>query len=393
MGPLLFVAGAFFACSDDTQVRTSEPLPDGGTVDAPVSNAPAQKIDELLEPLRASSGLPGVSALVLRGGTVIAEGAAGVRKLGDPTPLAIGDAWYLGGDAHAMTSTLAALAVEEGKLTWSSTLGAVLPDVPMHASYTDVTLEALLGHQGGAPSVLPEAVDQVMRMPGTAQARREAGVRALLAAPSTPRSDGEANRSDAGYLIAAVMLERALGAAWEDLLKTRIFDKLGMGCAYDAQTGTQPGAAIVEPWGHLLVGEALQAVAPGSAAEPPPAYGPAGRLRCTLRDWSKFVALHLAGARREPTALLTTPSFDRLHTPLGAAFSQALGWNVVSRPWSGTTPALNHESRVPLYLALVWVAPGKDLAFLVVVNRADEIGVSAADQVVGKLVERFAVSP
>jgi len=375
----------FGACSDDTRVEANE-AQDGGAADAPVSTEPARKIDDLLEPIRATSGSPGVSVLVLRGGVVIAEGATGVRKLGDPTPITLADSWYLGADVHAMTSTLAALAVEEGKLAWTSTLGTVLPDVPMHASYTGVTLERLLAHQGGAPEMLPEAVDQAMRVPGPARGRREEAVRALLAAPSEPRSDGEARRSDAGYLIAAVMIERVLGGAWEDLLRTRVLDKLGMGCAYDAQSAT----AVVEPWGHMLVGETLQPVAPGAAPEPAAAYGPAGRLRCPLRDWSKFVAMHLAGARGEPTALLGKPSFEKLHTPFGTAFSQALGWNAVSRTWSGPTPGLNHDSSVPLFRALVWIAPGKNLAFLVVVNRGDAVAISVVDQVVGQLVKTFA---
>jgi D-alanyl-D-alanine carboxypeptidase len=375
--------------SSDTQVYPNG-LPDAGVADGPASgeasvDRPAARVEDLLEPLRAGSGVPGMAALVLHGGVVIAEGATGVRKLGDPTPVTSDDAWYLGTAAEAFTATLAALVVESGKLAWTSTLGAVLPDVPMHASYKDVSLELLLGHRGGAPPKIPDAILQGMRAAGTPDGRRDAGVRALLAAGPETAPASDVQLSDAGYLLAAAMLERAAGATWETMLRARVLDPLGMtGCRYDPLPNAP---AIVEPWGHALHGDVLQGVPPGSAAEPPPALGPAGRVRCPLRDWAKLCAVHLAGARGEPTALLGAASIVKLQTP--TKLTVALGWNAVFQTWAGSARALTHASWNPLYSAVVWLAPEKDLAFLVVTNEADDISLAAADRVVGELVARF----
>jgi CubicO group peptidase (beta-lactamase class C family) len=387
------VCCAAVACGDASGTEPSHAAdaadaaatPDAGASDA--GDEPA-RLDDLLDPIRAGAGVPALAALVMRGGLVVGRGAVGVRKLGDPTPVTDADAWYLGTAVQSMTATLAALLVEDGKVAWSSTLGDVLGDVPMHASYKTVSLEALLGHRGGAPATIPAAVSQAMGAAGNAQARRDEAVRAILAvAPEAPPG-AKVLVSDAGYLMAAVMLERALGESWEDLLRARVLDPLGMsGCRYDAEPAT---GAIVEPWGHAASGGALQAIEPGSAAEAPPAFGPAGRLRCPLRDWAQLTAIHLAGARHETTKLLSPTSFEKLQSPSPLETgTQAMGWSSVSRPWSGEVPALVQGSRNPLFFALAWVVPSKNLVFLVATNQADRTALAAADQVVGRLVERF----
>jgi CubicO group peptidase (beta-lactamase class C family) len=331
------LAGGTIACTDDTRVNPAFPTvdeagagSDGGPGQvAEASVEPPVRIDDVIEPLRASSGVPGIAALVVRDGAVIAEGAAGVRKLGDPTPLTTSDTWYLGTTVETMTATLAALVVEEGKLSWTSTLGATLPDVMMHASYKDVTIEQLLGHRAGAPATLPMAVDQALRRPGAAPARREEAARTILAAGPAVAPGSTVLHSDAGYLIAALVLERATGAAWEDLMRARVFEPLGMSACRYEPLGT--ASTVSEPWGHALANGVLAPVAPGAA----------------------------------------------------------LGWNAVFRTWAGDALALVEASQSPLFLALMWVAPARNVAFLVVANEADGIAASAVDDVVSQLIARF----
>jgi CubicO group peptidase (beta-lactamase class C family) len=52
-----------------------------------------------------------------------------------------------------MTATLTAMLVEEGKLSWTTTIATVLPECLEDAKtpWGGVTLEQLLGHRAGAP--------------------------------------------------------------------------------------------------------------------------------------------------------------------------------------------------------------------------------------------------
>src|SRR5262250_1522176 len=58
----------------------------------------------------------GMAAAVLRGERIIAQGAAGVRKRGAAERITLDHRFSLGSCTKAMTATLVALLVEDGKL-------------------------------------------------------------------------------------------------------------------------------------------------------------------------------------------------------------------------------------------------------------------------------------
>src|SRR5882757_6083162 len=65
----------------------------------------------------------GMVAAVLRGERIIAQGAAGVRRRGTAERITLEDRFHLGSCTKAMTATLVAILVEEGKLNWTTILG------------------------------------------------------------------------------------------------------------------------------------------------------------------------------------------------------------------------------------------------------------------------------
>src|SRR5499427_10675590 len=62
----------------------------------------------------------GMAAAVLRGERIVAQGAAGVRKRGSAERITLDDRFHLGSCTKAMTATLVAMLVEEGKLNWTA---------------------------------------------------------------------------------------------------------------------------------------------------------------------------------------------------------------------------------------------------------------------------------
>ncbi|MEM8496075.1 MAG: serine hydrolase, partial [Planctomycetota bacterium] len=101
-----------------------------------------------------------------------------------------------------------------------------------------------------------------------------------------------------------------------------------------------------------------------------PVMAPAGTMHMTLADWSRFVADHLNGhfVRGE---LLKQSTYRRLHTPVGD--DQAMGWISVERGWAGVgynNRALTHSGDNTMNRAVVWAAPERRFAVLVVTNRS-----------------------
>ena len=114
--------------------------------------------------------------------------------------------------------------------------------------------------------------------------------------------------------------------------------------------------------------------------------GPAGTIHCSVLDWGKFIAAHLRGERGLP-GLLAPETFQRLHTPsFGSEY--AFGWLVTERPWAGGR-ALMHAGSNTQNFAVVWMAPARDFAVLVMTNQAGGSTPKACDEAATALIVRF----
>ncbi len=159
-----------------------------------------------------------------------------------------------------------------------------------------------------------------------------------------------------------------------------VFGPLGMTNVGYGGLGT-PGQ-LDQPWGHYDDGR--PAPLNGPSADNAAVISPAGRVHCTLADWSKFVADHLRGALGK-SSLLRHETYKRLHA---SAFGgpHALGWIVQERDWGGGT-VLNHGGCNGMYFANVWVAPKKDFAVLICTNQGGDKAFEATDKVAASLIE------
>jgi CubicO group peptidase (beta-lactamase class C family) len=223
--------------------------------------------------------------------------------------------------------------------------------------------------------------------------------------------------SNVGYILAGAVLEHLTGRAWEDLMRERLFQPLGI------STGGfgQPGAAgkTDQPWGHSSVlGKPLD---PGSpAAEFPLFYAPAGLAHMTITDWAKFIGLHLRGDPANPhrqAALLKLDTFAELHAVAPATTSKGwvmrgttflctgdaapavtycAGWFISPAGWAkGTQPGDTGRrfwtgGSNGQWLCAAFIAPEIDFAVLVACNRGLDIAIWKTRQAVKALIRAFA---
>jgi D-alanyl-D-alanine carboxypeptidase len=347
------------------------------------STPPADDLSSVLEPIRATASYPALAAAVYEGETLLAIGAVGARAAGDPTPVTVDDRWHLGSCTKAMTATLLALYAEAGELSFDTTLAEAFPGIApeMDPAFRPITLAEVLMHRGG---VDPEHswIGAYGSDSRALDVQRLELAETLLTAPPTI-APGTYAYSNAGYILVGAAIEQRAGDTWEALMTERIFAPLGMTSCGFGPPGT-PGV-IDEPRGHRST-PPIPIEPDASGADNAPILGPAGRVHCTLADWSRFVALHLAGARGEATALLDPETFTRLHTPWPGG-TYALGWGAVERPWAGGI-ALTHSGSNTMWYVVTWIAPERDRFVLVAANHADD-GAGVTDQVVTELIARY----
>ena len=345
----------------------------------------------------AKHKVPGLAALALRGDTVIAEFCQGVRKLGDSTPLTPTDRFHLGSDTKAMTATLAALLVEEGRLAWQTTpADAFARAIPkLHPDWKSVTLVQLLTHRGGLRPNHGYGFHRDFEDSSLPRQRVTLATEILVRPPD--HSPGSRYvYSNSGYAIAGTMLEQATGRAWEDLMRERLFAPLGI---VSGGFGA-PGASgpVTQPWGHTSDGGPIDPS--WRAADNAPTMGPAGTVHMTMRDWARFITLHLRGHAANPhhhAALLLPADFAVLHTP-AAGEHYAGGWSITTRPWANghrdgdTGRVLSHAGSNTVWYCVAWLAPEIDFAVLVACNEGGAAATKACDETAGALITVHAQS-
>src|SRR3954469_20511023 len=90
-----------------------------------------KNLGELLESIRKEHGLPGIAAASVRGDRLVAEGVAGVRRVGGDDKIALDDRFALASCTKRMTAAMIARLIDAGKLSFDTTLADALPEIPM----------------------------------------------------------------------------------------------------------------------------------------------------------------------------------------------------------------------------------------------------------------------
>lgn len=355
-----------------------------GFIRAPVTASP-QDLNSLLTPILQKHDLPALAGAIITSDGIVGQGAVGVRKYGTNTPVTTGDEFHLGSDTKAMTATIIAMLVEKGELSWTTTLSKALPEfaATMDPAYKDVTLEQLLAHRAGftdASWPMGETFQSMHALGGSPREQRWKYAAAVLKEPPTKVHPGEFLYSNRSYAIAGVIAERTANIAWEELMREWLFQPLGMTTCGFGPMGN--AGKIDQPWQHNGIGKDHGPTGPGPLSDNPVVIAPAGEVHCSVGDWGKFIQAHLRGEKGLP-GILRPETFKKLHT--ASYGNYGFGWLMADRPWGGGR-VLTHAGSNTQNFAVVWMAPLRDFAVLVMTNQGGDEATKACDEAAGALI-------
>jgi len=360
-------------------VRAAPPLPPGdfprggntsssvdsgelSTADHQASNDSAfVRINDLVESVRKKHDVIALAGAVVDEAGVWAIGVAGVREAGSKTPVEINDRFHIGSCTKSMTATVCAKLVEDKRLSWHTTIADSFPEIKekINPAFLPVTLEQLLCHRAGLPEDGKPGTTffQILVLEGDIRERRQKAVELFMAKEPSAPPGSQFIYSNAGFVIAGAMAERASGRNWETLMTEYLFEPLGMetagfGAPGSAEVLDQPrGHAAGMVWGR-------NPVIPGPFADNPEVLGPAGRVHCSLMDWGKYAALHLAATQRD-TSFLTQSAFGEV---------------------------LQHAGSNTRWYARIHLDTGRRVGYLMATNHVDDAAVAAATELLPELV-------
>jgi D-alanyl-D-alanine carboxypeptidase len=310
--------------------------------------------------LRETYHLPALELCVIDAKGIIDVAVSGVRKAGGTAAVTPKDLFHLGSMTKAMTATMLATLVQEGKLSWNMTMTQAFPAIAstMDPRYKKVTLEQLLTHTSGLAGYTtdPEWAS-IPPFTGTPAQQRQAFARMLLTRPPAGPA-GVYLYSNAGYAVAAAIAERVTGKTWEQLMQQRVFGPLKIRAAY----GWPLLSGSDEPWGHRIKNGVVTPHNPSDHYKVPTVLAPAGDVSMSILDYSIFARLHLTGLENINGKVLSAAGIQRLHQPV---LKYSSGWH---EELVDGIPTSWHRGTCDTFDTFVLLQPSRDIGVIVFTN-------------------------
>jgi CubicO group peptidase (beta-lactamase class C family) len=185
-----------------------------------------------LDSLAAETSFAGV-VRVDRSGGVVVERAYGLAHRGSGIPNAVDTRFGIASGAKGLTALTVVSLIEDGTLDLATRARTFLgEDLPL--VHDDVTVEHLLAHRSGIGDYLDEdapgeITDYVLPVPVHTLATTEDYV-AVLDGHAPKFRAGEAfSYCNGGYVLLALLAERASGVPFDELVTERVCTPAGMG--------------------------------------------------------------------------------------------------------------------------------------------------------------------
>ena len=204
------------------------PLPaaadQSASISAPDSDVLAHRIKDYLAGQMLSDAFSGVVVLS-RNGQTIYSGVYGSASKEYGVPNALDTRFNLGSINKLMTRIAIVQLVEQHKLSYDETIGAVLPTYPNKDAAAHVTVRELLEMSSGIGDFFGPRYAATPKN----QLRTLSDYLPLFASkPLAFRPGTQEQYSNGGYIVLGLMIERRSGQTYYDYVTTHIFAPAGM---------------------------------------------------------------------------------------------------------------------------------------------------------------------
>ena len=307
--------------------------------------------------------IPSAAIAVLRDGE-ITDLAVGVRNLATGEPATTDTIYQCG----SMTKTWTALAfmqfVDEGKVRLDEPVRTYLPSFRVADPEVSgkVTPRHLLNHTNG--------IEEAYGDPREDEDVYERMVDNIAGAPQVhPLGYTHGYSAALGYAIIAHIMEVIDGKRWDDIMKDRLFDPMGL-------TSTTSWRGQVDQ-DRAATGHLLRSLEEGPIVSPlgylPRAFGPGGNINSTAREVLTMAHVFLNGGRAPNGTRLVSAEIvremmeSRVPIPDPYMFGPEWGLGLIMCDWHGET-VYAHDGSTVGQSARLRILPGSNLAVSMLAN-------------------------
>ncbi len=307
--------------------------------------------------------VPGVGVALIQGSDVLLCEGFGQRDIENDLPVTDKTLFAIGSATKAFTSMALAMLVEEGKLDWDKPIRQFMPEFRLYDATTSdrATPRDLVSHRIGLPR--HDLVWYSGNMP-----RKELVARLRFLEPNKDLRE-EFQYQNMMYMTAGYLVETLTGQTWEEFVRRRIFEPLGMANSNFSVDASQKSVDAALPY------QEKKGVVSRMDFHNIDNVGPAGSINSTANDMLAWLRLQLTGtANGQP--LVSPGSLNQMHSPQTIIHSDlrwkellypsyGLGWFI--EPYRGYAQ-IQHGGNIDGFSALVAMLPTEGIGVVALTN-------------------------
>lgn len=278
------------------------------TTSPAVAQAPAQKptldgFDAFVIQVMKDWKVPGLAVAAVQEGKVILIKGYGVRHMKKGSPVTPKTLFAIGSITKSFTVTAMGILVDEGKLDWDRPVREFLPGFKLYdpVASEHMTPRDLVTHRSGLPR--HDLLWYTSDFP-----RKDMVGRLRFLEPSKDfRAAFQYNNlmfMTAGYLVGQVG-----GATWEDFVRARILDPLGMRSTNYSVADLQASDDFAMPYQN----------AKGEVKEIPfhniDQIAPAGSINSNVEEMAQYLLFHLSKGKHGEVRILSENNASQMQSP------------------------------------------------------------------------------
>jgi CubicO group peptidase (beta-lactamase class C family) len=325
--------------------------------------------DKYVAKAAADWRVPALAIAVVKDDSVVFAKGYGVLQKGTSQPANEHTRFAIGSTTKAMTAASIAMLVDEGKLRLDDPVTKYIPELQLSDPWVtrELTIRDLLTHRSGLPGT-------DLFWASSWRYSQADVIRGLRYIQPTASFRSKWQYHNVLYALSGVIIERVSGMPWEQFVKKRIFEPLGM-------NETEPLVSMIVGKPNVAVPHALindsVAVVPVRSTDP---VASAGSVWSSVSDMAKWMRFVIDSGRVGNKRLIQQKTFAELVTPQIQApmeeypalqlakpdyFSYGLGWFI--QDYRGQQVWM-HTGSINGLCAIIGIEPNKRLGVYVLEN-------------------------
>lgn len=249
--------------------------------------------------------VPGAAVCIVKNGKVVLMKGYGMKELGGKDPVDENTLFMIGSNSKAFTATALAILDAEKKLSLNDRVTKWIPEFRLQNRLAgeQAILRDLLCHRIGFQTFQGDFTYWTSNLSRNEVIEKMSHIKAVHDFRTTW------GYTNAAFLTAGQIIPKATGQPWEDFIKQRIFDPLGMSRTLALSRDLPAATNKCTP--HTLVN--------GQIAKIPYCFidnlAPAGSISSSVSDMSKWVLMQLGNGMYEGKEIIPVAAVAQTRQP------------------------------------------------------------------------------